>query len=145
MREIKGNIFDVQADAICVTTNMMVDRFGSAVMGKGIALSFAQRYPTLKAFFGKDLRYRKGQVFAARVPGEARAIINLPTKRDWRNPSDVLLIEISALALVRLTDFNEWARVVLPRPGCGLGGLRWEDVKKVLEPILDDRFYIITP
>lgn len=146
MKEIRGDIFaQYDADAICVTTNTECDRYGMAIMGKGLALSFAKRYPTLKAFFGEDIRYRNGKVFIARVPNEDRAIVNFPTKWEWRNPSSLELIKASALALVRLADFHKWEKVVLTRPGCGLGGLKWEDVKRVIEPILDDRFYIITP
>lgn len=33
--------------------------------------------------------------------------------------------------------------LILPRPGCGNGRLRWEDVRKILEPILDDRFTVV--
>lgn len=146
MKEIKGDIFSQHdADAMCVTTNTEVDRFGLAVMGKGIALSFAQRYPSLRGFFGEDIRYRNGKVFAARVPNEGRAIINLPTKWKWRNPSDIELIERSVRDLERLATFNGWEKVVLPRPGCGLGGLHWVEVKPILETILDDRFFVITP
>lgn len=144
MREIRGDIFDVEADAICVTTNMVTGRFG-AVMGRGLALGFAQKYPTLPALLGEDIRYRQGKVFAVRLHGEPRAIINLPTKGHWRNPSSIELVEASIRSLVKLTDFNEWSKVVLPRPGCGLGGLDWKDVKAVIEPLLDDRFYVITP
>jgi hypothetical protein len=35
--------------------------------------------------------------------------------------------------------------VYLPRPGCGNGWLKWEDVKKILSPILKgDQFHIVT-
>jgi hypothetical protein len=35
--------------------------------------------------------------------------------------------------------------IYLPRPGCGNGRLNWEDVKKILSPILkSDRFHIVT-
>ena len=34
--------------------------------------------------------------------------------------------------------------IILPRPGCGNGKLKWCDVKKVIEPILiDKRIWII--
>ena len=30
------------------------------------------------------------------------------------------------------------------RPGAGIGGLQWADVKAAIEPILDDRFTIVS-
>lgn len=31
----------------------------------------------------------------------------------------------------------------LARPGCGNGGLRWDVVKSLIEPLLDDRVTIV--
>jgi hypothetical protein len=36
-----------------------------------------------------------------------------------------------------------WTTVIMPRPGCGNGRLRWQDVSKVLSDILDDRFVVV--
>ncbi len=147
MKQIEGNIFDIKdADAICVTTNTCLKANGLAVMGAGIAKAFAERYPSLQAFFGEDLRYRQGVVFVARVPGEERAIVNFPTKYLWRENSNLNLIIRSAEHLVAQADFNNWKKVVLTRPGCGNGGLDWKtQVEPAIKDILDDRFYIITP
>jgi len=58
--------------------------------------------------------------------------------------ADLDIIVKSAKELVKLTDDEGYKSVVLPRPGCGAGELKWEDVKPHLEEIFDDRFFIIT-
>ena len=56
--------------------------------------------------------------------------------------SDINLIDKSIKQLVELTNQMGWETVVLPRIGCGNGGLNWDDVKPVIEPYLDHRFIV---
>lgn len=57
--------------------------------------------------------------------------------------ADIGLIRTSLKQLTSLADEHEWKSVVLPRPGCGYGGLNWEQVKAELELYLDDRFTVV--
>lgn len=164
MLEVTGNIWDYEADAVCVTTNLVVTGNG-LVMGAGIAKQAKDRYPSLPHLFGEyyrgfslsgirnDFTYcvAKSVIPPPNWPLFTRHIVAFPTKYHWRDHSDLLLIRKSAQDLVYLVerledDLDKDVTVVLPRPGCGLGGLKWDRVKVVIEPILaDDRFRIITP
>lgn len=64
----------------------------------------------------------------------------------WKAPADLGIIERSARQLVTAADNSalNWNTVLLPQPGTGNGRLKWEDVKPVIEPILDDRFVVVT-
>lgn len=148
MKEIKGNIFEVEADAICCPTNGIVKQNGELVMGAGLAKQFAERYLWLPKRLGREVSEQGNVVAVCQVDtttGEPD-VVSFPTKHHWKFPSDLDLIKKSAKALVQWTDHFGWKKVVLPRVGCGLGQLDWEtQVKPVLEEILDDRFYVITP
>ena len=72
-------------------------------------------------------------------------ILTFPTKNNWRDDSDLALIQDSARRLVEITDIQGWKVVLLPQPGCGQGNLSWErQVRPLLEPIFDDRFSVIS-
>lgn len=155
MKEIKGNIFDItDADAICVTTNGVVKANGELAMGKGIAKQFAKKWDNLAKELGDAVAKYGNHVLANRAwivsPEKletmpAYHIVSFPTKEHFKDPSPLWLIERSAKELVILANNRNLKKIVLPRPGVGKGKLKWEDVKAVIEPILDDRFFVITP
>lgn len=155
VKEIKGNIWDYHDKGhwIIITTNGTIKANGEAVMGRGVALQAKRRYPSLPQDLGKAIIFRGSKLWSW---PEFR-LMTFPTKNDWRNKSDLSLIETSCKELVHwlnsIRDFfaNELrikledgkAKIYMVRPGCGNGGLDWKDVKPVLEKYLDDRFIVI--
>jgi hypothetical protein len=124
-----------------VTTNGNIRRDGTLVMGKGVALAAAKRYPQLPAKLGTWVKLR------GNIPGlfTDERIISMPTKNDWALDSPISLIASSARELVSIADAFDLHTIAMTRPGCGNGGLQWAEVKPVLAPILDDRFIVLTP
>jgi hypothetical protein len=60
----------------------------------------------------------------------------------WHLKADLKLIEQSADELEQLVDHYGWQKVAVPAPGCGNGGLTWEEVRPVLEKFFDQRFFV---
>jgi hypothetical protein len=148
MIEAVGDLWTWPADWRVIPTNGVVKASGELVMGAGLAKQAALRYPELPRWMG-DVTRRRGAVTAFYDPGR---LILLPTKYHWKDPASLSLILLGASWMKQsLSAIVNGAppppcRVVLPRLGCGLGGLSWErQVKPVLEKVLDDRFVVLTP
>lgn len=139
------DLWDVMGDAVVITTNGDVNREGRAVMGRGCALEAKRLFTDIDKALGRQLR-RYGNRVQVVDPAPLRytpPIVTFPVKHHWHEQADLKLIARSAHELVALTDAEGWETVVMPRPGCGNGRLRWSDVKPILEPLLDDRFVIV--
>jgi hypothetical protein len=139
MIEIQGNIWDHYGkEIIAITTNGLVSKSGKAVLGNGCARQAGERFPDLARKLGTFLAEHGNH---AMYLGDG--IVNFPVEHTpFENP-DLRLIERSARELASLADAMGWDKVVVPRPGCGGGGLSWKDVKPVLEKHFDDRFLVI--
>ena len=141
MLQIYGNLWNFHELApVCVTTNGILKKNGELVMGAGIALQAKQYFRALPGKAGIAVEMYGNHCFYFM---EER-IFTFPTKHDWRDPSDITLIERSCHELVQITDNNNFHRVYLPRPGCANGQLEWEEVRDVIEPILDNRFTVVS-
>lgn len=144
MVEIKANFWDIynEYDAICCTTNGVVNKKGRLVMGAGIALEFRIRWSELALFWGGlTLQYGQPGVWFGQT--DAAMCVSFPTKYHWKDKSSIILIKKSAKELVKITNTMKWEKVLLPRFGCGRGGLDWQFVKNEITPILkDERFYV---
>lgn len=156
MLEQKVNIFSNYirsvAQAIGITTNGVVKQNKRAVMGAGVAKQALGYWPDTDKLLGAELMEKGNHVFlldcdymlnGSGLVSNTYGIFSFPTKHHWRDNSTLELIDQSARELVELAAYSGWTNnIYLPTPGCGLGGLKWADVKPVLEQHLDDRFII---
>lgn len=128
--------------ALFATTNGVVKANGQAVMGAGVAKTLALAYPQLPKILGSKLNSCGNQVHYLLTDRNIH-ILSFPTKHHWQDPSDLSLVENSARTLAEIALLKPYCTFVLPRPGCGLGGLSWSIVKNLIAPILPDNCWII--
>lgn len=143
MKEIRGNLWDVECDLRVLTTNGIVKKDGACVMGRGCAYEAKTRFPGMEFRLGELLREHGNRVMRLGRYG-GTMIASFPVKHHWKQEAEPVLIRRSAEQLVALADKFGHEHIAIPRPGCGNGKLSWDDVRKVLAEILDDRFLVVT-
>lgn len=137
MIEREMDLWDAPPGAwIGITTNGVVKADGSLVMGAGVAREALDRFPGLDAELGRLVRSCGNEVFGVHVKG--RSLFSFPTKDHWRDQSYPYLIALSARALARVAADLPNDTFYLPRPGCGMGGMRWADVKPLIDFLPDN-------
>lgn len=186
MREYAGDLWtwgdgeddrdDYDVLARVVTTNGFVTPNGRAVMGAGVALQAVERWgPRVEEALGERLVQYGNHVHSFRPAGSSRPywLVTFPVKPEFgpngepgfKVKADIDLIKRSAHELVRwvvgIDEAGYTGTVVMPRPGCGNGGLSWfSEVKPLLQAVLDqpvsyqgipetfslgDRFVVVHP
>jgi len=137
---------------IVIPTNLYAKADGQAVMGRGIALQAAQKWPDLKMWYGYHLTGHIRQTPEGRNPrmediNEAdllaidneRRLICLPVKTSWNQGARKGLIRssLACLATMMTKPALQNASVAIPRIGSGNGLLDWEaDVKPLVREFL---------
>lgn len=145
MKQVFGDAFKLRQKLNCslaITTNGKVKANGECVMGRGIALQIKQKIPTFPGILGRKITQGGNHVY--RFPFKSKstsALYSFPVKHSWEQPADIELIKRSAKELMDALGPDEI--VILPRPGCGNGRLKWQNVEPVISPLLDDRVYIV--
>lgn len=150
MQEVFGDCFRFRPegyDEVClvVPTNGTIKEDGRLVMGAGVAKQVREKTSNLDFMWGQDVK-RNGNVpiFSelSGLFGRVHKMMSFPTKNDWRGKSDIELIKRSALFLNEKAKEHSSVAFVLPRPGCGNGGLKWDDVRPTLIDLPDNVFVI---
>lgn len=122
-----GNLLESAADVLVNAVNC------KGVMGKGLAYSFKMRFPDMYADYVKNCRNGTLRIGTLHTYTEKdKIIVNFPTKEDWRNPSKLEYIKIGLDELKGFIEKNSFLAIAIPKLGCGLGGLRWEEVRKMI-------------
>lgn len=131
-----GNLFEADAQAIVITVNCV------GAMGKGVALEFKKRWPHLFNIYYK--RCRAGKINPGEITknevfqiGNGRYAILMPTKFDWRKPSELQWIKSGVKDLRKIVDQFCLETVAMPPAGCGNGGLDFSDVLPFIKEEFD--------
>lgn len=141
---VQGNIFDSPAQVITNTINCV------GVMGAGLAIQFKNQYPDL--FEDYLQRCQQGEVKPG-IPylfeNDEVQVLNFPTKRHWKEPSQIKDIEAGLSYLASKYKELGIYTLALPPLGCGQGGLQWSDVKPIIEKhlaqIIDLEVFVYEP
>lgn len=136
---INADIWSMADHYKCVTTNGSLKRNGDLVMGAGLALQAAKRFPGLPSRLGYLVKMFGNKSYIL----DDLKIISLPTKEHWKDKSDLKFVINSVKYMKYLVDAAGITKVASVKPGSGLGGLSWDDLKPHLDSILDDRFTIV--
>lgn len=159
-----------KADAVFVTSNGFVNSTGLATMGRGCAAEAVElmnkRGINLKSVMGKVLKTH-GNVVNGLVKVDCTLMFSFPVKAVSETALDNLsnvvphmrarmtpgkmvpgwacmarpeLVERSAHQAMKVADILQLNNLIIPRPGCGAGGLDWKNIGPMLHDILDDRF-----
>jgi len=118
----KDNILNSTAEALVNPVNCI------GVMGAGLAKQFKDKFP--KNFIAYKQACKDGNVSIGKcfIYKEDKYIINFPTKDDWKNPSTYEYIKEGLESLAQLITTNGITSIAIPKIGCGLGGLSWDEV-----------------
>jgi O-acetyl-ADP-ribose deacetylase (regulator of RNase III) len=132
VRIIYGDLFGSRAQTWVNPVNCV------GVMGKGLALSFRQRFPEMHADYcarcaAHQVRLGEPYLYA---PGAAPWVLNFPTKGHWRERSRLDSIEAGLSYLAGHAEAWGITSLAMPALGCGAGQLRWDDVEPVIRRIL---------
>lgn len=138
MIEQQANLWAVPADFRVITTNGSVRRDGKAVMGRGCAREAALKFPKLPRMLGEMLQRSGNRVyfFEREQLGSPFGLFTFPVKHRWDAIASLALIDTSVEQFAR--QLLESATYVMPRPGCGNGGLYWPEVRPLLTKLPDN-------
>lgn len=129
---VTGDLFQAKVDVLVNPANTV------GVMGGGVALRIKQLFPEsyppyVDACAQRCLTIAKPLIVPL-TGVKPSWIIHLATKQHWRQPSHLNYIKAGLKGLVEILQINpEITSVAMPALGCGLGGLRWEDVRPLIE------------
>lgn len=131
IKYIKGDLFSSPAQVLVNTVNL------DGVMGKGIALQFKKLYPDMFVkyqSFCENKLLDIGKLWLYK--SDKKWILNFPTKKHWRNPSELEYIEKGLQKFVDTYKEKNITSIAFPKLGCGNGGLQWEIVKPIMDNYL---------
>lgn len=128
-----GDVTTDDADLLVNTVNCV------GVMGKGVALAFKNRWPSIMPEYQASCRskaLRPGGCQLYPLP-DRRLWAGLATKDHWRAPSQLAWVRDGLRVLAEQARAAGVRSIAIPPPGCGNGGLSWAEVEPLVLEALE--------
>jgi len=141
IKMVKGDLLKADTTIIAHGCNC------SGGFGSGVAGAIAQRFPVAqKAYFKKHKtgRMMLGQTQAVPITGHEniKIVLNCITQEEFGYDGKQYVsydaIKACMNQLYAITSAMD-ATIAIPKIGCGLGGGKWSEVKKIIEEVFHDR------
>lgn len=126
---INGNIFNSKAQTIVNTVNCV------GVMGKGIALVFKLRYPSMFEVYQEYCKQKLiavGKLWIYKGESSDPWVLNFPTKTHWKLPSEYKYIEKGLQKFVDTYKEKGITSIAFPLLGAFNGGLDKDRVMDIM-------------
>lgn len=126
---INGNIFNSKAQTIVNTVNCV------GVMGKGIALVFKLRYPSMFEVYQEYCKQKLiaiGKLWIYKGEPSDPWVLNFPTKTHWKLPSEYEYIEKGLQKFVDTYKEKGVTSIAFPLLGAFNGGLDKDRVMDIM-------------
>ena len=136
LREIRGNIWDYanKNTVVCILVNN-TNNHGRNPMSGGIAKEALDRNPGINILVVESIKHSSHSLGKDNITGAV--LYRFTTKQEIWLPSTLDVIEHSLKHLVEYMKLMPYYTFLLPRPGCGFGGLDWDtQVKPLCEKYL---------
>jgi len=133
-----NDIFKSDADIWVIPVNCV------GVMSAGLAKQFKEKRPIYFKHYRNACDFGDIYLGYPYIEGtsldDPKYICYFPTKHHWKDKSNLIAIDIGLYGLkLKIQSFiaMHWLdmkpSVAVPKLGCGLGGLKWSDVKPLIE------------
>lgn len=140
LKEIKGDLFENERECYCQCIS------ADFKMGAGIALDFKDRFKVKDQLVKTYGDYKKWfrRDGAGAVVTHDPLVINLVTKMNYYDKPTYQTMDIALKQAADMCYGYDIFELAMPKIGCGLDGLNWEKVRKLIEKNFDDLDILIS-
>lgn len=130
-----GRIIEIDGDLMTAQNSLAHCVSACLHMGKGIAVNFRKQFGCVDELHNQHIDV--GDVAILSLPHENRFIYYLVTKPKYYNKPTYDTLRSSIQKMIQHMQKNNIKSVSIPELGCGLDGLKWEEVRKILQEQID--------
>ena len=146
MIEAKADLFEFYGQpnmVICFTCSPSINKRGELIMARGTAAQakhfFARKYLRFPLTCGVTISQSPHDSVFLLYP----SVYAVKTKPCWDRPATLALVMAAAQRIRTWAASRQSTRFIIPRLGCGHGGLEWRDLRAQFRAILPNNVTVV--